>query len=132
MTTGLTSSDDQGHLLSILVAREHARADALLRKERRALDALLAPDFVEINSLGRFDRRSVLDTLFPLLNLRIFTIHDPHLQGIQDSETAVLTYRCFEELDIQDGRKIKGSFNVTAHYRKNKTQWQLVLWEIKE
>ena len=107
MTTGSAFPGDPGQLLSILVAREHARADALIRKERRALDSLRAPDFIEVNSLGRFERNSVLDTLFPLLNLRIFTINDPHLQVMQDSETAVLTYRCFEELDIQDGRKIK-------------------------
>lgn len=132
MTTGSAYPGDPGQLLSILVAREHARADAWLRKERKALDVLLAPDFVEINSMGRFDRSSLLDSLFPLLNLRIFTINDPHLQVMQDSDNAILTYRCFEELDLQDGRKIKGLFNVTAHYRKNKTQWQLVLWEIKD
>ena len=71
--------DDPGYLMSILVAREHARADALLRKERRALDALLAPDFVDIKSLGQFDLSSVLDTLLPLSIIRIFTINDPHL-----------------------------------------------------
>ena len=52
MTMGSAFPGAPGHLMSILVAREHARADALIRKERRALDALLAPDFIEVNSLG--------------------------------------------------------------------------------
>lgn len=115
--------------MDVLLVREHARADAWLRKDRRALEALLAPDFVEINTLGRFDRAGLLDTLFPSLTLRIFTISEPRLQPMQDADNAVLTYRCYEELTFRD-QEIKGIFPVTARYRRTKTLWQLVKWEI--
>lgn len=111
------------------MVREHARADAWLRKDRRALDALLAPDFVEVNSLGRFDRAGVFDTLFPSLTLKVFTIHEPHLLPQQDPDNAVIIYRCYEELTFGN-RQTKGVFTVRAHYRKNKSQWQLAMWEM--
>jgi hypothetical protein len=63
------ASQDPEQLKKILILREQARADAWLRKDRRTLDALLAPDFVEINSLGRFDREDLFDRLFPILTL---------------------------------------------------------------
>jgi hypothetical protein len=129
MTNQNEASPDPEQLKKILVVREHARADALLRKDRRALDALLAPDFIEINTMGRFDRTGVLDTLFPAITLRVFTISDPHLQPLSDADNAVLTYRCYEEMTAGE-KEIKGIFTVTAHYRKNKTLWQLVKWEI--
>ena len=129
MSTGSSSSADPAQIQNILLVREHARADAWLRKDRRALDALLAPDFTENNQLGKFDRTGVLDTLFPSLTLRVFTISEPQLQQLHDGENAVLTYRCYEEMTSGD-KKIKGVFRVTAHYRKNKTLWQLVKWEI--
>jgi hypothetical protein len=131
MTPGSSSTVDPAQLQNILLVREHARADAWLRKDRRALDALLAPDFVEINTMGRFDRNGVLDTLFPSLTLKVFTINEPRLLPLHDDDNAVLTYRCYEELTVRE-QEIKGVFTVTAHYRKNKTQWQLVMWEIRK
>jgi hypothetical protein len=130
MSTGSSSSTDPAQLQNILLVREHARADAWLRKDRRALDALLAPDFTENNQLGKFDRTGVLDTLFPSLTLRVFTITGPHLQPLRDADNAVLTYHCYEEMTAGE-KEIKGVFTVTAYYRKNKTLWQLVKWEIK-
>jgi len=129
MTEGVSSPVDSGQLRHMLLVREHARADAWLRKDRRALEALLAPDFIEINMLGRFDRPGVLDTLFPSLTLRVFTISEPRLLPMQDADNAVLAYRCYEELTYGQ-QEIKGIFPVTAHYRRNKTLWQLVKWEI--
>jgi len=45
--------------MKILLAREHARVDAWFRKDLRALDALLAPDYQEINMFGRFSREDI-------------------------------------------------------------------------
>jgi hypothetical protein len=131
MTTISSSPIDPVSLRKILVAREHARADAWFRKDRRALEALLAPDFVEINEQGTFDRAGVFDLLFSSVTLKVFTINEPRLLPQPDDKRAILTYHCYEEQDVQ-GREIKGLFTVTAHYRKEKTQWQLVLWEIKK
>ncbi|MGB9176906.1 MAG: nuclear transport factor 2 family protein [Methanoregula sp.] len=92
-----TASPDPEQLKKILVLREHARADAWLRKDRRALEALLAPDFVEVNSLGRFTREELLDRLFLALTLHEFIIEDPGIR-ITGENTAVLSYRCRERL----------------------------------
>ncbi|PKL70247.1 MAG: hypothetical protein CVV30_02490 [Methanomicrobiales archaeon HGW-Methanomicrobiales-1] len=129
MTAGSSSTLDPGQLLKMLLVREHARADAWLRKDRRALEALLAPDYIEINTRGRFDRAGVLETLFPLLTIRVFAISEPRLQLGPDADRAVLTYRCYEELVVGE-QEVKGMFRVTAQYRKHKTQWQLARWEI--
>ncbi len=80
-------SRDPEQIKKILVLREHARADALLRKDRRALEALLAPDFVEINSIGKFTREELFDRLFPVLTLHEFTIEDPVIQIKEENTT---------------------------------------------
>jgi hypothetical protein len=124
-----TASQDPEQLKKILVLREHARADAWLRKDRRALEALLAPDFVETNSLGRFTREELLERLFPVLTLHEFILEDPALR-ITGENTAVLSYRCHERLTA--GKKlIEGTFRVLATYTRDGKQYQLSLWEIR-
>jgi hypothetical protein len=120
---------DPEQLKRILLAREHARADAWLRKDRKALEALLSSDFVEINSAGRFGRNDVLDRLFPSRTLHTFTIEDPSLRITGDS-TAELSYRCRESLTT-NGELTDGTFRVFATYRRYNNQYQLAVWEIR-
>lgn len=122
-------SQDPEQLKKILVLREHARADAWLRKDRSALEALLAPGFVEVSSLGRFKKEELLDRLFPVLTLHEFTIEDPGIR-ITGENTAVLSYRCRERLTA--GKKlIEGTFRVFATYTRDGKQYQLSVWEIR-
>lgn len=123
------ASQDPEQLKKILVLREHARADAWLRKDRRALEALFAPDFVEVSSLGRFSKEELLDRLFPVLTLHEFIIEDPGIR-ITGENTAVLSYRCRERLTA--GKKlIEGTFRVFATYTRDGKQYRLSLWEIR-
>src|SRR5512137_954465 len=96
---------DPDQLRNLLLVLEHARADAWLRRDRRALEALLAQDFVEINPFGRFTRDELLIRLFPMLTLQTYTIEDPAVI-IPGDGAAVLTYQCYEELTV-DSRKSK-------------------------
>lgn len=124
-----TASQDPEQLKKILVLREHARADAWLRKDRRALEALLAPDFVEMSSLGRFTRKELLERLFPVLTLHEFILEEPGIR-ITGEKTAVLSYRCRERLTA--GKKlIEGTFRVFATYTRDGKQYKLSLWEIR-
>jgi len=127
MTGRNAVSRDPEQLKNLLVLREHARADALLRKDRRALDALLAPDFHEINSIGRFDREDVFDRLFPVLTLHEFTIEDPCIR-MTGEKSAVLSYRCYERLTV-DGKPIEGTFRVFATYTSDGKQYRLSVRE---
>ncbi|MGA2122394.1 MAG: nuclear transport factor 2 family protein [Methanoregula sp.] len=120
---------DPGQLKNLLLVLEHARADAWLRKDRRALEALLSPDFVEINSLGRFDKTGVLDRLFPSLTLHGFTIGEPTLR-ITGPDSAVISYQCHEALTV-NGSRIEGNFNVTAIYARTEKRYRLTVWEIQ-
>lgn len=129
MTYENAASRDPGQLRDLLVVREHARADALLRKDWRAFESLLAPGFVEINTLGRFTKEELLDRLFPVLTLHEFTIEDPVLP-VNKENTAVLSYRCYERLTV-DKRPVVGTFRVTATYTRNGNQYRLSLWEIR-
>jgi hypothetical protein len=123
------ASQDPEQLKKILVLREHARADAWLRKDRRALEALLAPGFVEVSSLGSFGREELLDRIFPVLTLHEFIIEDPGIR-ITGENTAVLSYRCRERLTA--GKKlIEGTFRVFATYTRDGKQYQLSMWEIR-
>jgi hypothetical protein len=129
MTDQNAAARDAEQIKNLLVMREHARADALLRRDRRALDALLAPDFVEINSIGRFTKEELFDRLFPVLTLHEFIIEDPGIR-ITGENTAVLSYRCHERLT--SGKKlIEGTFRVFATYTRDGMQYQLSLWEIR-
>jgi hypothetical protein len=119
---------DPEQLRNLFLVLEHARADAWLRRDRKALEALLAPDFTEINTFGKFSRDELLVRLFPQLLLHTFTIEDPALVPA-GSDTAVLTYRCYEELTL-DKKRVRGTFHVSAHYSWNGKQWKLFLWQI--
>ncbi len=123
------ASQDPEQLKKILVLREHARADAWLRKDRRALEALLAPDFVEVNSLGRFSKEELLDRLFPALTLHEFTIEDAGIRIIGENR-AVLSYRCRERLTAGKNL-IEGTFRVFATYTREGKQYRLSVWEIR-
>jgi hypothetical protein len=129
MTDRNTASRDPEQIKKLLVLREHARADAWLRKDRRALEALLAPDFVEINSLGRFNREDLFSRLFPVLTLHEFTIEEPGIR-ITGEKSAVLSYRCHEWLTV-DGKQIEGTFRVFATYTRDGNQYRLSVWEIR-
>ena len=119
---------DPEQLKKILVIKEHARADAWLRKDRRALESLLAQDFVEINTIGRFTKAELFDRLFPVLTLHEFTIEDPAIR-ITGENTVVLSYRCHERLTV-DKKPIAGMFRVTATYARDGKQYRLLVWEI--
>jgi hypothetical protein len=56
-------TDDAGQLATILLAHEKARARAWKEKNSRALEVLLAPDFIEINGLGLFSEKEILVSL---------------------------------------------------------------------
>jgi hypothetical protein len=129
MTDRHEAPRDPEQLKKILVMREHARADAWLRKDRRALEALLAPDFVETNSMGRFSRKELLDRLFPVLTLHEFAMESPSLR-ITGTNTAVLSYRCRERLTAE-GKLVGGAFRVFATYTCDGKQYQLSAWDIR-
>ncbi len=129
MTDSISPDRDPGQLRNLLLVLEHARADAWLRKDRQALEALLSPDFVEINSLGRFDKTGVLDRLFPSLTLHGFTIGEPTIR-IAGDDTVVISYRCHEALTV-NGKRIEGDFTVTATYARDRKKYRLVVWEIQ-
>jgi hypothetical protein len=128
MTGPNAASQDPEHIRKILIVREHARADAWLRKDRRALEALLAPDFVEINSRGRFGRDAVLDHLFPACSLQEFTMEEPVIHELSQN-TAVISYRCHEAFTV-NGEKTEGTFSVSATYTINNNQYRLAAWQI--
>jgi hypothetical protein len=128
METTPNISQDTGQINKLLLVLEHARADAWLRRDRKALDALLASDFVEINSLGRFSKPEVLDKLFPTLVLHAFTIGVPEMHT-EGPSTAVIEYRCQQSLTLGKNR-VDGIFQVRATYVKDKKQYRLTIWEI--
>ena len=128
MSDPLHQPPDPELLKKILVAREHALADAWFRKDKKALGALLPPDFVEINNIGRFSREEFLERLFPTFTLHSFTIDDPVLK-ITGENSAVLSYRCREAYSV-NGKRSEGTFTVSATYRRQDNQYQLAVWEI--
>jgi hypothetical protein len=122
------SYENDSGLLKVLVATEHARADALFRKDRRALESFLAPDYVEINLFGRFNREDILIRILPLFTLHSFSIDEPHVQRT-GKDTAVITYRCTEEATMGRNKK-SGTFPVVARYMLIGNLWKISRWEI--
>jgi hypothetical protein len=127
-TDEMATIRDPEQLKNLLLVLEHARADAWLRRDKRAIEALLAPGFHEINTFGRFTRDDLLIRLFPVLTLHTFTIEDPALLSAGEG-AAGLTYRCYEELSV-DGKKMKGTSHVSALYAKTGKIWKLILWQV--
>ena len=124
----MTSSGTPGPLPTLLLAHEKARVRAWKEKNTRALDVLLAPDFVEINALGRFSKKEILASLLPSISLHEFIISDPRII-VASPDSAILTYRCIEDITIS-GQRTTGTFYVTAHYAKRENKWVLLLWQI--
>jgi hypothetical protein len=121
-------TDDPGQLATVLLAHEKARARAWKEKNTRALEVLLAPDFIEINVLGRFSKKDLLVSLFPSLTLHEFIISDPRLV-MASAESAILTYRCIEDMTVS-GQRVTGTFHVAAHYTRRENKWLLLFWQI--
>jgi hypothetical protein len=128
MTESLSEYGTTDQLLKILLAREHARADAWLRRDCRALDALLAPDYYEINLFGRFSREDILTRIFNLFVLHSFSINEPHVKRT-GKDSAVITYQCTEDSTLGKVRKT-GTFAVVAHYLLTGNLWKLSRWQI--
>lgn len=122
------SPHDPDQLKNLLLVLEHARADAWLRKDRRALDSLLSPDFCEINYFGRLKKEDLLERFFSRMTLHTITIEDPLLRMVSDA-AAILSYECYEEFTA-DGKRRKGYHTVAALYSWNGKQWKLALWQI--
>jgi len=120
-------ADDPGQLATILLAHEKARARAWKEKNLRALEVLLAPDFMEINGFGRFSKKDLLVSLLPSLTLHEFIISDPRLVTAS-AESAILTYQCIEDMTVK-GERITGTFHVAAHYTRRENKWLLLLWQ---
>ncbi len=112
-----------------LLAREHARVDAWQRKNRPALDALLDENFIEINALGRFGKKEVLNVLLEAVTLHNFSIDKPRLLMI-GSDAVLLTYVCDETISIRGGERQEIPAHVTALYMNHDKQWKLLLWQI--
>jgi hypothetical protein len=128
MMESLSEYGTTDQLLKILLASEHARADAWLRRDCRALDALLAPDYYEINLFGRFSRDDILTRIFNLCTLHSFSINEPHVKRA-GKDSAVITYQCTEDISMGKVRKT-GTFAVEAHYSLKGNLWKLTRWQI--
>jgi hypothetical protein len=122
------SPEAPAQLAITILAHEKARARAWKEKNSRALEVLLAPDFIEINMLGRFSKKEIFASLLPSLTLHEFIISDPKLI-VASPDAAILTYRCIEDLTA-GGKRITGTFHVAAHYAKRENKWVLLLWQI--
>jgi hypothetical protein len=122
------SPEAPDQLATTILAHEKARALAWKEKNTRALEVLLAPDFIEINMLGRFSKKEIFASLLPTLTLHEFIISDPKLI-VASPDAAILTYRCIEDL-MAGGKRITGTFHVAAHYAKRENKWVLLLWQI--
>jgi hypothetical protein len=121
-------TEDPTQLATILLAHEKARARAWKEKNSRALEVLLAPDYLEITMLGRFSKKDILTCLLPTLSLHEFVLSDPKLV-VASPDAAILTYRCIEDLTVR-GQRITGTFHVAAHYAKRENKWLLLVWQI--
>jgi hypothetical protein len=121
-------TEDPTQLATILLAHEKARARAWKEKNSRALEVLLAPDYLEITMLGRFSKKDILTSLLPALSLQEFVISDPKLV-VASPDAAILTYRCIGDLTVS-GQRITGTFHVAAHYARRENKWLLLVWQI--
>ncbi len=121
-------TEDPTQLATLLLAHEKARARAWKEKNSRALEVLLAPDYLEITMLGRFSKKDILTSLLPALSLHEFVISDPKLV-VASPDAAILTYRCIEDLTVS-GQRITGTFHVAAHYTRRENKWLLLVWQI--
>ena len=122
------AKEDPGQIAKLLLAHEQARSRAWKEKNRQALEVLLAPDFMEIDEMGRLTKKDIMVALLPSLTLHEFTISDPKIV-VATADAAILTYRCTRDLTVH-GQRISGTFHVGAHYVKRKNKWLLLLWQI--
>ena len=112
-----------------LLAREHARVDAWQRKNKQALGALFDDNFTEINALGRFSKKEVLNVLLEAVTLHEFSIDKPRLLMI-GSDTVILTYLCSETITVSGREREEIPAHVTALYVMKDKLWKLLLWQI--
>ena len=119
---------DGAALMDILVGLEAARTRAWLERDAVRLGELLDDAFVEINYVGRLDRRRVLEELFP--HVRLLALEPTEYAVVPAGDAAaLLTYRCHETIEI-GGETIAGWFHVGALYVRGACGWRLRAWQI--
>ncbi len=120
--------DHDVQLEKVLIAREHARADAWMRKNKQALDALFDDCYTEINMLGRFTKKEVLNVLLEGITLHSFSISKPKLV-VAGGDITAFTYRCDETLTMGGNMQDVAAL-VSALYVRHGSLWKLLLWQI--
>jgi len=111
-----------------LIRGEERRRTAWVDRDAKALDDLMADDFIEINYFGRTPKSDILEDLFPKLTLNRFEMEDFELVAGSD-DVATVTYHCYESITFE-GSEVHGEFHVAATYRRRDGRWQLLLWQI--
>jgi hypothetical protein len=119
---------DDDALKQELIGLETARTRAWLERDQERLAGLLDDAFVEINYVGRVDKRALLEDLFPRVRLVALEPADYALIPAGE-DAALLTYRCHETIEI-GGETIVGWFHVGALYVRADGRWRLRAWQI--
>lgn len=115
-----------------LLAASQAVADAQVQFDLEALDALLAPDYVEVSPIGEVDERAeVLSFYTPEAKEKMLaggvqpisvSLVEPRIRTYGNH--AVVVTRQDAELEVQ-GASQRRSFRATYHFRRIDDKWLL-------
>lgn len=115
-----------------LVAITQAVADAQLRFDHKALDAMLAPDYVEISPIGDVDERAeVLGFYTPQAKAQMLAggmqpvsvaIDAPRVRVYGDQ--AIVIARQVATLTVKNARQVR-TFRMQHHFRRLGGKWLL-------
>ena len=112
----------------VLLHVNASRFDAMMRRDLRGLDTLLAPELTYIHSDGALESKAEF----------LATLKDNRLR-YQAIETDDLTVRLYREAGLVTGRSrmqvkvgpevLRFSIRFTALYRREGTGWVLAAWQ---
>ena len=108
-------------------ALEHDLMNAWCRKDRAALERLIAEDFQLSSALGRrMSRGPWLDAAMDRFHINWFRFEDLEARPVDPAHDVVVAHVKVDQRATAEGREWHGTFLVTDVWAKRARGWQLV------
>lgn len=111
-----------------LLQANAARFAAMVRRDLRGLDTLLAPELTYIHTDGELESKAAFLATLQSGRLRYRVIKPAELEARLYGDVGVVTGR--SQMQVKVGEELlRFSIRFTALYRRDSTRWVLVAWQ---
>ena len=118
------TSQDSSAAAAALSSQERVWAEAYKNRDRNALNAVLADEFIFTDDEGHvYDKAQYVAAVMDVVRVESYSVDDTKIQSFGD--TGVVVGRWSGKMSI-DGKDASGAFRFTDTFVRRNGQWQVV------